>query len=474
MKTNSPLRARLLASLLILPPSSFLLAQGTLTPPGAPAPTMKTLDQLEPRTPISALPFTIGASGSYYLTGNLTAAAGGAGIIINASSVTLDLGGFVLAGNGGAALKGVSITGSASSVTIRNGTVRAWTGDGIAVASAASNTDLRVENVRALGNGARGIALGDGGVATACTARGNAADGITGGTGCQVLGCTAADQTGAGADGVTLGADSLVLNCTASGNAGDGFNVGNGGVLSGCAARGNGDDGIVVALGGAVRGCTSRANADAGIELGSGASASECTVESNTGAAAISALSSVALFRCTARGNTSSAATSQSILVGAYSSVTECTVISSGSTAAVPTASTGMGIAAGTGCLIERCSVAISKGDGIRASASCRIVGNLVSLTANSPGADGAGVHTTDVGNHIDGNSISVAVRGIHVDSTDGTIVRNRVRAATNYVIAANNNLGPIVVPGNNAVINGSGAVASSLGTTDPWANLSD
>jgi hypothetical protein len=31
-------------------------------------------DQLEPRTPISSLPFTIAAAGSDYLTGNLTAA----------------------------------------------------------------------------------------------------------------------------------------------------------------------------------------------------------------------------------------------------------------------------------------------------------------------------------------------------------------------------------------------------------------
>src|SRR5438105_5129643 len=43
-------------------PSSF--GQGSLTPPGAPAPSMKTLQQVEPRTPISSAPFTITNSGS--------------------------------------------------------------------------------------------------------------------------------------------------------------------------------------------------------------------------------------------------------------------------------------------------------------------------------------------------------------------------------------------------------------------------
>src|SRR5436190_2248196 len=74
-------------------------AQGSLTPPGAPAPTMKTLDEidakLEKRTPISSVPFTISASGSYYLTGNLAVTTGTA-ITISADNVTLDLNGFTI------------------------------------------------------------------------------------------------------------------------------------------------------------------------------------------------------------------------------------------------------------------------------------------------------------------------------------------------------------------------------------------
>src|SRR6185295_16428367 len=77
------------------PQLSTALAQGPLTPPGAPAPTMKTLDQVEARTLISSAPFTISQPGSYYLTANLTVSSGNA-ITIAASGVTLDLNGFTI------------------------------------------------------------------------------------------------------------------------------------------------------------------------------------------------------------------------------------------------------------------------------------------------------------------------------------------------------------------------------------------
>src|SRR5262245_49232138 len=96
MKLPLRLTVALIASL----PFS-LLAQGNLVPPGAPAPTMKSLEQVEPRTPISSLPFTISSSGSYYVTRNLAGAIGLHGITVDSSGVTLDLGGFELTGGSG-------------------------------------------------------------------------------------------------------------------------------------------------------------------------------------------------------------------------------------------------------------------------------------------------------------------------------------------------------------------------------------
>ncbi|MFL6536973.1 MAG: hypothetical protein ACJ8JD_02200, partial [Chthoniobacterales bacterium] len=85
---------------------------------------MKTLDQIEPRTPIKSVPFAITTSGSYYFTGNrhFTAASGDA-ITISASDVTVDLMGFTLSSSAAAKGNAFHLTSSSGRVVIRNGAI---------------------------------------------------------------------------------------------------------------------------------------------------------------------------------------------------------------------------------------------------------------------------------------------------------------------------------------------------------------
>ncbi len=101
-----------------------LFGQGPLNPTAAPMPTMKSLDQIEARTPISSAPYTISSRGSYYLTGNMSVASGNA-ITIAASGVTLDLNGFTIYSNDANANgTGILINSGLSDITIVNGHIQ--------------------------------------------------------------------------------------------------------------------------------------------------------------------------------------------------------------------------------------------------------------------------------------------------------------------------------------------------------------
>jgi len=167
----------LLSTFSLLP--SALLAQGSLTPPGAPAPTMKTLDQIEARTPISSAPFTISVPGSYYLTTNLTVSAGDA-ITIATNGVSLDLNGFTITSTAPSATGyGILINTGLRNLTIMNGFIQGgvtnnggvYTGSGFGSGIYGNPQNTRVSSVSVSGCLNYGIDLGVGNstVAESCT-----------------------------------------------------------------------------------------------------------------------------------------------------------------------------------------------------------------------------------------------------------------------------------------------------------------
>src|ERR1700730_1612436 len=118
----------------ILLPSAF--PQGSITPPGAPAPTMKSLGEVEPRTNLQATPapagvdttnenyhFIINQPGSYYLSANLGVTKTN-GIQINAEGVTLDLNGFQILRTAGSGGNGIEISGTSHRASVRKGSIK--------------------------------------------------------------------------------------------------------------------------------------------------------------------------------------------------------------------------------------------------------------------------------------------------------------------------------------------------------------
>lgn len=113
----------------------LVLGQGSLTPPGAPAPMMKTLDQIEPRMTLgtpgqtNTATLTIKAPGSYVLMGPVQVGSGD-GIAIAASNVTLDLNGFTISSSANPRSgTGITSVGAQTSITIFNGKVASTRSD---------------------------------------------------------------------------------------------------------------------------------------------------------------------------------------------------------------------------------------------------------------------------------------------------------------------------------------------------------
>jgi parallel beta-helix repeat protein len=200
---------------------------------------MKTLNQLEPRTPISDMPVVIAEPGSYYLTRSISVTGAVAGIIIDCSDVKLDLNGFALNGSAGTS-DGILVRNVQHNITIRNGVTRNWGGTGIDASKAYESSLL---NVTAFENMSNGLAVGGNSLVSGCGAYMNQGAGILAGTGVTV---EESKARGNAQGGIIAGEASRIVECLTSNNGICGIGVGTYCSVKECLAAQNTGDGILV------------------------------------------------------------------------------------------------------------------------------------------------------------------------------------------------------------------------------------
>ena len=531
MKTAHPI-SRLARCLLALAftgwvGSRSLHAQGSLTPPaGPPVPGMKTLDQIEPRTPVNAttcpgdasFQFIIKKPGSYYLTGDLLGESGKSGIYITVPDVVLDLNGFTLTGVPGAS-RGIQLSSpNAENTVLRNGIVRNWSNFGIL---AYGIRGLRCSHITCKGNGGNfggGMGMGSGAIEdcnfidnvtsglwvegyaiiTKCVAISNANTGFVAISGSSTfVNCTASlNQTGFSmnmettASGCTAAKNQLegfsggkFLNCVALENGLSGFNLDTDSRANGCTAQSNGTSGFKVADRCLLEACSAFDNALIGISGGQYTTLSHCSVAKNK-TDGIHTEEYSTLLQCNASTNAANG-----IVTGSYAQIDGCTASENSQT----------GISCGANATLRHCTVAKNKTDGIHALADASI--SHCTAAANAENGIATGTYALieecqALRNGVDGiqlaggslvkgclasrNGVAGAAAGIRAGGSGSSIEGNSTRDNVGTGILSG--LGNIIIrnrSGGNSVnnytpANGAGfaPVESPATQTNPSANF--
>ena len=420
MKKATPLNVSILACLTCTLMVSNTMAQGSLTPPGAPAPTMKTLQQIEPRIDLATVAgdasyhHVLNQPGSYYLSGNL-AVTKSSGIKISSEGVTLDLNGFSIYSASGSGGNGIAVYNDRA--TIRNGGIVGFL----------YGVNYGVTSLRAKAGLLEKLAVSE------CTTYG-----IFGGRGMRIVDCRAHDNPGYGfltAEGASM------EGCTAYDNQGYGIMVNKGSSLRNCTVHGNQNYGISAGEGSTLNGCTAYNNQGGGIKVGNGSVIENCTAYGNTGDGIYADYGSL-VRGCTARDNVGTGDESYGIYARVNGSVIDCVVRYNTNTNSPSTPQQGCGIYVSAGSVVN-CTAIYNQGDGICISQYSRASGNTAHY--NGYQGDGAGIHVKYNDSRVDGNTATGNDRGIDVDAGGNLVVRNSASGnTTNYNVATGNDLGTI------------------------------
>lgn len=371
-----------------------VFAQGSLTPPAAPAPTMKSLDQIAStgiainatNTPgNSTFEAVISQPGNYYLAGKFGVNKS-RGIDVMVANVTIDLNGFEIFRASGSG--GIAVEIDANEVTIRHGSINGFD-DGIGgnpSIIAGNFVDLSLVNCNVIG-----ISAGTSATVASCriyhgtnlTAAIETASGSSI-TDCVVDGC-------GGTEVILLGGGSRMSNCQIFGS-----NVGAGGTL---VEAGQGSSVSHTQISGNVAGTL--------VAAAKGCSVSDTQFSNNSANSGLNDPDQCVVSNCTVAHNAGSAGSSSGINVGPGSLVVGCSVIE---TTATGTTSVGVGIAVGGGSTVADCTAANNSGDGFQGGDA--VTFSHCTGTGNGTGGGGgsgvnAGLYTTVVGSTLSSNKVN-------------------------------------------------------------------